>query len=106
MIRSPYLIGTRPPSEQPAQSGGDPVPDSSELPMPGRPGSTPPDPAAGARMCGGSGAGWLRWAFELDPDAVFDAIGRPQADWTDIDQDEDLAAELAACDREDAPAAA
>ena len=107
---------------------------SSELPMPDRPGrrgSTPPDPGdvppspgplpsgsdpgdwdpgdepgAGARMCGGSDADGLRWSFELDLDAVFDAIGRPQADWTDIDQDEDLAAELAACDREDAPAAA
>jgi hypothetical protein len=57
-------------------------------------------------MCGGSGADGLRWSIELDLDAVFGAIGRPQADWTDIDQDEDLAAELAACDREGAPAAA
>jgi hypothetical protein len=46
---------------------------------------------------GGDG---LRWSFELDVDAVFAAMGRSQPAWDDIDQDEDLADELAARDRD------
>jgi Domain of unknown function (DUF222) len=103
------------------RAGGVLVPISSEPPTPerpeepgatslgpGSPGPAPLDsgrddwPEAGARM-GGSDKDGLRWSFELDLDAVFGGAGRPQAGWDDIDQEEDLAAELAARDRDDAP---
>jgi Domain of unknown function (DUF222) len=80
------------------RAGGVPVPVSSEPPTPER----PDEPEAGARMSGSDPDG-LRWSFELDLDAVFGTGGRPQGGWDDIDQEEDLAAELAARDRDDAP---
>jgi hypothetical protein len=57
----------------------------------------------GTRLCGGPDREGLRWSFDVDLDAVLAAIGRPQPDWQDIDQEEYLAAELEARDREDAP---
>jgi Domain of unknown function (DUF222) len=45
----------------------------------------------------------LRWSFELDLVSVLEAIGQPLRDWDGVDQDEDLAAELASLDLLDAP---
>jgi hypothetical protein len=75
-------------------------------PHPGSPGPGPgsrPDPRPAPPPVEGDG---LSWSFALDADAVFAALGRPAPQWEDIDQDEDLADELAARDRADAPAPA
>jgi hypothetical protein len=45
----------------------------------------------------------LRWSFELDLVSVLEGMGRPLRDWDGVDQDEDLAAELASLDLLDAP---
>jgi hypothetical protein len=45
----------------------------------------------------------LRWSFELDLVSVLEELGRPLRDWDGVDQEEDLAAELAAYDLLDAP---
>ncbi len=82
------------------------------------PGSGPddgPDPGTGRGGGFGSDLGrhpaphpaegdGLAWSFALDADAVFEALGRAAPRWEEIDQDADLADELAARDRDDAPA--
>ena len=45
----------------------------------------------------------LRWSFELDLVSVLEAIGRPLRDWDGVDQEEDLAAEVAALGLTDFP---
>ncbi|HMH89960.1 MAG TPA: DUF222 domain-containing protein [Streptosporangiaceae bacterium] len=45
----------------------------------------------------------LRWSFELDLVSALEAIGRPLRDWDGVDQEEDLAAEIAALGFTDGP---
>jgi Domain of unknown function (DUF222) len=45
----------------------------------------------------------LRWSFELDLVSALEAIGRPLRDWDGVDQEEDLAAEVAALGFTDVP---
>ena len=67
-----------------------------------------PEPASGAGDRGGlplvapDGDG-LRWSFELDLVSALEAIGRPLRDWHGVDQEEDLAAEVAALGFTDVP---
>src|SRR5580698_9982252 len=85
-------------------TGGGRSPRPAPGPHPGSPGPGPgsrPDPRPAPPPVEGDG---LSWSFALDADAVFAALGRPAPQWEDIDQDEDLADELAARDRADAPA--
>ncbi|MGH3275716.1 MAG: DUF222 domain-containing protein, partial [Streptosporangiaceae bacterium] len=50
--------------------------------------------------------GGLRWSFECDLVSALEALGVPlRDDWDGVDQDEDLAAELAARDQGDVPSA-
>ncbi len=75
-------------------------------------GCDPPQPPGGSGSQADSGAGpgpgpapspaagdGLAWSFGLDADAVYRALGQSAARWEDINQDEDLADELAARDR-------
>ena len=48
----------------------------------------------------GAGDSGLRWSFEFDLEGVLAAIGRPLEGYSGADQEEILAAELAASDRD------
>jgi hypothetical protein len=45
----------------------------------------------------------LRWSFELDLVSVLEAMGRPLRDWEGVDQEADLAAEVASLGLTDVP---
>jgi hypothetical protein len=45
----------------------------------------------------------LRWSFELDLVSVLEAMGRPLRDWEGVDQEADLAAEVASLGFTDTP---
>src|ERR1700722_17844140 len=61
-----------------------------------------PDDRGGLPLVAPDGDG-LRWSFELDLVSALEAIGQPLRDWDGVDQEEDLAAEMAALGFTDVP---